>query len=256
MFGWQPFYYRTTRKVVSTLGALLNGMEMISYDANTQTELSRVTVPVIYEGKETFVTRLLADPTALRGTQINLPHMTYELKSFAYDPNRKLSPYIKNQAINTSNTTSYFQTAVPYTLSFDVNLYVRNQEDGMQIIEQIIPFFAPEYVVNLKYITANGSFVTEQLPFVLENISYQSDYEGPSGTVRMVTWTLQIAAHVLYFGPVPSANVIKEVIINFRNENTPNGNILAVMTDTVSPITANANSAYNVVTTIIEGSGA
>ena len=258
MFGFAPFYYRTTRKCINALGALLNGIEMVAYDANTQLEIKRVTVPVTYEGKETFVTRLEGDPTALKGSQINLPQMTYDLTSVTYEANRKLSPYIKNQAINNSNTTSWFQLAVPYVLTFDVNLYVRNQEDGMQIIEQIIPFFAPDYVISLKYIDVNAnnsSFIVEQLPFTLEDISYENSYEGPQGSVRMVTWTLRIAAHMLYFAPVPSANVIKEVIINFRNENTPNGNILAVVTDTVNPITANVGDNWNVITTVTQGPG-
>src|SRR5437879_2595054 len=97
MLGQSYFYYRTMRKVIIAFGAIFNGIEVQKRDANTQTELpGRMTVPVVYENKETWFTRLTADPDLLQGVQIKLPAMTYEMTSITYDPARKISGYLKN----------------------------------------------------------------------------------------------------------------------------------------------------------------
>ncbi|MGH7749781.1 MAG: tail sheath stabilizer and completion protein, partial [Candidatus Dormibacteria bacterium] len=216
------------------MGSLLNGIEVIQYDANTRIELARITVPVKFEGKETFIMRLLGDPTALKGVQLTLPIMSYDLVGFQYDTTRKLTPYIKNQLFNASNNTTRYACAVPYNINFEVNLYVRNEEDGLQVIEQIIPFFSPDYTIALKYVldANSGSWITEQVPFVLENINFSNQYEGATGTVRMLTWTLNFTAKALFFGPMPSSSVIKEVIINLYDveDVTIGGNTTVTMT--------------------------
>ena len=222
---------------------------MKKFDANTGAEISRITVPVTFEGKETFVTRLLSDPNLTRGTQINLPAMSYEFTGIKYEANRKLSPFQKATFISTGNTAVQFQMATPYIASFELNIYTRNWEDGAQILEQIIPFFNPDYTITLKYLVSGSDYVSENLPITLEDIEYKTEYEGPAGTVRNVIWTLNFTAHMLFYGPTPTNQVIKEVIINFRDYNS--GNNEAIMTSSVNPITANITDSWNVNTVIV-----
>lgn len=255
MFGFNSFYYQSTRKIIVALGALLNGIQINSIDtSNSANTFATTTIPVRFEGKETFLMRLATDPTALKGDQITLPTMSYDLLGISYDSQRKLSPYIKNQMFNTSNNTTQYACAAPYNLNFEVNLYVRNVEDGLQVIEQIIPFFTPDYTIQLKYLVnaASNTYVSEQVPFVFEGINYQNEYEGPAGTVRMVTWTMNFTAKALYFGPTPSNSVIKEVIINLRDGNSMN--VVSTIEASVDPISANVTDNYNVVVQVTESS--
>lgn len=260
-FGAGPFYYYTMRKITNTLGALLNGIDIVRYDtANTaQTLPGKVTVPVEYVGKETWFQRLTADPDATLGVQAQLPAITYELLGIQYDPTRKLSGYIKNYIVQSGNNATKFACAFPYNMNFEVNIWTRNIDEGFQVMEQIIPFFDPNYVVALKYLTETGAnnvqeFVVDEVPFVLENVRFNNDYTGGQGKVRMVTWTLDFTAKALFFGPTPQVGVIKEVIVNFRDYNS--GNLDAIIINTVNPITANKSDNWNVSTQILEGPAA
>ena len=246
----QYFYNQILRKVVVAFGAIFNGIKMKKFDSNTGVEISNVTVPVYFEGKETFVTRLLGDPTATRGVQIQFPVMSYEFMGISYDVARKISPFQKGQLQSQGNNTVQYQMATPYTAAFELNLYTRNWEDGAQILEQILPFFSPDYTLALKYLVNGSNYISEAVPIVLENVQYKTEYEGPAGTVRNVIWTLQFTAHILFYGPTPAAKVIKEVIINFRDYDS--ANIEAIIISQVNPITANVNDTWNVVTTILE----
>lgn len=255
MLGYQPFYWQTIRKIITVFGALFNGIEMVKYDPSTRVELGRITVPLTYEGKETFVTRLNADPTLTKGMQIVLPAMTYEFKNMQYAADRKVSSFVKNKILGTgqSNLLQY-SLATPYDLLFDLNLYVRNMEDGLQIIEQIVPFFAPDYTVSLKYLITATDWVSEDLPIVLEEIQFDNDYQGAAGSVRQINWTLTFKVKALFYGPIPNnSNIIKEVIVNLRDYNS--GNTQAVIDLTVNPPTANITDNWTINTTINEFTG-
>jgi len=243
----QPYYYyRTLRKIITAFGSLFNGIQMVTYnyDLNPPQMLNSITVPLTYEGKETYVTRLFSDPTALLGVQKALPSMTYDWVGMRYNAARKQSSYVTNQIFNNSSGATQQYLAVPYDLQFEVNLYVRNFEDGAQIIEQIIPLFTPDYTIAVKYLTSGSNFISQNMPIVFENIRYLNDYEGTAGKVRYITWTLDFNVQALFYGPLPQQGLIDDVIINLRDSYT--GNLDA----SVSVSQANANA--NIVTVITE----
>jgi hypothetical protein len=254
VLGYRPFYHQTMRKVLIAFGSLFNGLEMVKYaNEESREELGRITVPVTYEGKETFITRLEADPDLTAGVQIILPAMTYEMTGIKYDPQRKITQFIKNQLIQTSNSAIRFTPPVPYNMGIDVNLYVRNMEDGLQLIEQIIPFFATDYTVGVKYVMQDDNYISYDLPFILEDIQFNNEYEGPAGAVRKIVWTLNFNAKLWLFGPMPSTGIIKNVIVDIRDQNT--ANTLAEIDVRVNPITANVGDTYTIDTTITEIGG-
>lgn len=254
-FGSSPFYYSTMRKVHLALGALLNGIVVVKQNANG-TNLGQVTVDVTQSGKDPWYTRLVADPDLNLGVNLQMPAIAYEMTGIQYDPSRKITSYMKNYVVQHGNTAQSYAAAFPYNMNFEVNIAVRDMDDGFQILEQILPFFTPEYVVAIKYLTSTGtqtpSYVIDEVPFVLENVSFENDYQGTAGTTRAILWTLHITSKVLFFGPTPEIGVIKEVIVNLRNPES--GNAFSTITNTVNPFSANIGDSWNVLTTVVETS--
>lgn len=255
MLGMSPYYNRTLRKIIAAFGAIFNGIEIIKFDYTTTpaTELQRVTVPIKYEGKEDWLTRLYEDPDATRGVQVSLPSITWHMTNLRYRQDRRQSPFKAAILTESGNTATQVYNAAPYDIFFELYIYVRNMEDGYQIIEQILPVFSPEYSVTLKYVVDGNNFISQDLPFVLENVEYSNQYEGASGSVRIITWTLQFSAKAYFYGPQPSTAIIDESIINLRTADTgSNSNIAATITTTVNPIGANVTDSWTANTTITE----
>jgi hypothetical protein len=253
MLGIPPFYNQTIRRVMVAFGTMFKDTVVIKYDANTRAELGRSTVPIEYAGKETYIQRLDGDPTLQKGVQIVLPRMSFELLGMKRDENRQTSSYNKLTLCQTagSNAISSFSPGMPYDLNIQLNLYVRNQEDGLQVIEQILPFFTPDYTLNLKYLSCDGGCtVSEDLPFVLENINYSNNYEGPGGSVRYINWSLDFIAKTWFYGPLSSGSVIKTVDVNINDIDS--GNTQATIIITPNPPTANATDDYGFTTIIKE----
>lgn len=254
MLGMPPYYNRTLRKIVATFGAIFNGIEILKMNYDTGEELQRITVPIKYEGKEDWLTRLYEDPEATRGTQINLPSMTWQMTGLKYRADRRQSPFKPAQLSQTGNSAIQVYTAAPYDIFFEVYAYVRNMEDGYQIIEQILPVFSPEYSVTLKYLINENNYISQDLPFVLESVDYSDQYEGASGSVRIITWTLQFSAKAYFYGPQPPVGVITDSIINLRNEDSSNNsnNIEVVINTTIDPANANVTDSWSANTVITE----
>ena len=259
MLGNQWFYYRTLRKIVNSFGSLFNGIDMVSYNYDTMEEIKRITVPLTFEGKENYMTRLLSDPDLTKGVQIQLPRMSYDFKGLKYRPDRRQTMYKAGQLTQSGNNAQRVYTAAPYDVFLELYLYNRNMEDGLQIIEQILPTFAPDYSLSLKYLTtpnpanSNSSiWVSQDLPIVLQNIDFSNEYEGGAGKVRLITWTLQFNAKAFFYAGTTPFGVIKDVIVTLKDSNTDIS--LSTMNIEVNPITANISDSWNVNTTIVETS--
>jgi hypothetical protein len=212
MLGAKPFYYRTIRRNVISFGSIFNNIEMLKYAANTNAEISRVNVPLSYAGKENFLTRLLGNPDLHKPTQIVLPRMSFEMTNISYDPSRKLSSYLSsfNKSTNTSVSQQY--QGVPYNLDFELNLYVRNVEDGTQIIEQILPFFNPDYTISMNFV--DEMEIIRDVPILLESVDYDPNYSGTEETVRILTWTLKFKMKTYFFGPINTGALIRQSTAN------------------------------------------
>lgn len=225
MFGNNPYYFRTIRNCVVAFGSLFDNMVMVKY-IDGVTEQSRIVVPLIYDGKEDYITRLIDNPRLAKPVEITLPRASFEIKTYRYAPERKLNTYnnITIPSINGSAEQQY--QAVPWDLGFELCLYVRNVEDGTQLIEQILPTFVPSYTLTINYVPELG--IARNTPLTLNSVDCQNDYEGGApDKERTIIWTLGFTMQAQLFGPITSGKVITQVTSNFYINTTLGTNGLA-----------------------------
>ena len=133
------FYYQLTRKYVILFGNMFNNVSLIKTNKDTGVEIERLKVPIVYAPKEKYYARLRSDPDLERPMQVILPRMSFELTGFTYDASRKQNSLLRSAKGNSSTRTSSQYMGVPYDLTFDLQIYARNVDDGTHIVEQILP---------------------------------------------------------------------------------------------------------------------
>ena len=218
MFG-DPFYHSTLRKTVIAFGSLFDRLYVTRMQDGNQVKIK---VPIIYSSKEKYVQRYKdsfnRDNKDVAAVQIILPEIGYEIAEIAYDPSRKKPSVNKRIVEKPSNSDLYNSnyTEVPYNVNFNLTAYVRYMDDGLQIAEQILPYFTPDFTVAIKQNVLGGSSERMNIPFVLNTVNIGSDYEGSmdTGTPRMILWDLSFTARINLFGPMSVAGLIEEVNVN------------------------------------------
>ena len=213
----QRFYWGTTRKAIVAFGNMFNSITIDRKDASGNSE-ETLRIPLSYAPKSKFLARIQQQPSLDdRPVQVVLPRMSFEMLSLSYDFNRKISPLQQNRAINSSANTLDTQYApTPYNIQVSLYIYAKNQDDGLQIIEQIIPYFNPDYNLTMKTIPQMG--IKNDLPIILEGISFEDTYEGDFSDRRSIIWTLSFTMKLNYYGPINKQGVIKKVITNTYND--------------------------------------
>lgn len=206
-------YHRIIRKLVIGFGSLFDNITLTRYKTNGA-EDRKIKVPVIYSPKEKYVARLLGDPELNKKVQITLPRMSFDLLSMEYDASRK---QITNQKITASSggvgTKLSQYNPVPYNFEFSLYIYVRNIEDGTQIIEHILPFFTPEYTIKLNLVPTMG--IVKEVPIILNSVNYNIEYEGlQDSDTRVVIWTLNFTAKAFVYGSITENSIIRQSIVN------------------------------------------
>lgn len=211
MFG-HVFHHDTIKKYVIYFGTLFNDVYIRKTDGTNTTQ--NIKVPISYGPKEKFLTRLTQDPNFTRPVAIQLPRMGFELIDLNYAPERKL-PTINRMAVqhpSDSNRLSYQYSPVPYDLNFSLYLFVKQADDGTRILEQILPFFTPDWTATLNLdSTMQHKY---DVPVVLNSVSSQDTYEGDFISRRAIIWSLQFTMKGYIFGPTRKAKPIKTSIIN------------------------------------------
>lgn len=218
MLSKQHFYHRVTRKLVVAFGTMFNNLRLVRYNKAGTVEIERVTVPLSYAGKEKFYARITQDPTLNKEIMMTLPRMAFELTAITYDPLRKVSSHIDLFAPNSNGQLKKVKSA-PYNFDFTLSIYVRNTEDGTQIIEQILPYFSPDYTVTIDFLGLNNLKV--DVPFILNNVSYEVSNDTGSGEdTRMIIWTLTFTAKAYLYGLIDGdgGKLIKKVTANVYND--------------------------------------
>lgn len=212
MFG-HSFYHGTLRRYVIMFGNLFNEIQINRFDSlgnKTQT----VHVPIAYGPKQRFIERALVDPTGFKTVSITLPTIGFAMNSMTYAPQRKIGSGLKYK--NSFNTTtknfSSVYSPIPYDFSFSLFIMTRNSEDGIQIIEQILPFFTPDFTVTMKVLPEMG--ITLDVPIELTTISSDDTYEGDFETKRVLTWDLDFIVKGYLFGPVTKTPYITDAEIS------------------------------------------
>jgi len=211
MFNY--FYHERIRKSVAMFGSLFNGIYVLRKDSSGQV-LSQVKVPLAYAPREKFLDRIRENPDLRENSQVavKLPRMSFEMTSLAYAPERQLNKQIKFNYTTEGSITSRdsIQQQCPYTLTFQLNVYARQQDDALQIVEQIIPYFNPQYSLTIKPFSGISDFL-EDVPIVLNGVTYSDDYEGVLEQRRTIIYTLDFSMHASFFGPIESSGIIRDV---------------------------------------------
>jgi hypothetical protein len=211
-----PFYHQLTRKAVILFGRLFDDIYLVRKNNQTGKETQRFLVPIIYAPKEKMVTRVLSDPDLLRQVQTILPRMSFEITGISYDSARKQNSMLKSAKANTATRASSMYMGVPYDITFSLNIYARNIDDGTQIVEQILPFFNPDFTVTTNMIPDLGFL--KDVPVILNSVGNDITYEGNYDSVRYVNWTLTFTMKTYYYGPISYPKIIRTVYANLWND--------------------------------------
>jgi hypothetical protein len=193
------FYNRIIRKMVVGFGNIFNDITLVRYNPDLS-EAQRMLVPIIYAPKEVYVKRLEEDPVLGKKVQTTLPRLSFELNGFTYDATRKLNTNVKNFAQTSQGLISQYNP-IPYNFDFNLYLYVRNIDDGAQIIEHILSYFTPDYTIKLNLVPEMG--IIKEVPVVLNSASQDIDYEGDyQRDTRVIIWTLNFTVKGFIFGKI------------------------------------------------------
>lgn len=174
-------------------------------------------VPLSYSPKQKFLTKIRQQPNVdTQNIQIVLPRMGFELVSLDYDPARKVGTQQQTRSITNPNLAKSLYAPTPYNLNVLLYIYAKNQDDGLQIVEQIIPYFNPDYNLTLKAIPELN--LQNDLPIILSSIGFSDDYEGDLSTRRAIVWTLSFTMKLNFYGPATNRGLIKRVTATTFND--------------------------------------
>ena len=194
-------------------GNLFNNIH-IDRRSSTGTITQTLKVPLAYAPKQKFLARIAAQPQSFEQSfETYLPRLAFEMTGIVYDPNRRVSFIQQNRSVNnTSNTLNAQYAPSPYNINIMLYAYTKNQDDGLQIIEQILPFFNPDFNLTINAIPALG--ITNDLPIILDSITYEDDYEGDFTARRAIIWTLSFTLKLNFFGPINKQGFIRNTTVN------------------------------------------
>lgn len=250
MFG-HTYYHETIRRYVILFGTLFNDIYIKRYDSQgNQTNMIRI--PITYGPKDKVLARLNADPNLDRPYSIILPYITFQITNIKYAQDRKLTSTGRQPYLAASkNYSTYVYNPVPYDLEFQMSIIVKNAEDGSKILEQILPFFTPDWTTTIKIIDDPSIII--DVPLVLNTIQSQDNWEGAIGDRRYLTWTLNFTMRGQLFGPIAKSKIIKKAITNVAFNSNVSTNLTTSYNDrrvdeiiTVTPgLTANGTPTSN-----------
>ena len=251
----QQFYHETMRKVVVAFGTIFNNINIVRTNSSGAVTQS-MKVPLAYGPKQKFLTRLREDPNLNKKVALTLPRIGFEISGIAYDPSRKLNSIQKFKKTNNSDsgkTMSSQFMPVPYNMDFELVVMAKQSDDALQIVEQILPFFQPDYTITLNDNTSMGT--TRDVPIILTGVTYSDEYEGSFEDRRVLTYTMSFTAKFYLYGPVTDQKVIKQVQVDQYTDmpvNAPKRE--QRYTVAPSPVTADAddNFGFNETTSFFE----
>ena len=210
----QYYYHEILRKTIISFGTIFNDIKIRHRDGAGK-ESSEMRVPLAYGPMQKFLARLEQQADLNRAVQITLPRMSFETTNIAYDATRKSGITQTVKATDGNKLRKVFMP-VPYNVGFELNILVKLNDDALQIVEQILPYFQPSFNVTVDLVNVIGE--KRDIPIVLDNISFQDDYEGDFATRRALIYTLNFTAKTYLFGPVSdsSEGLIKKVQVDYH----------------------------------------
>ena len=252
MFG-EHFYHKKIRNTVIAFGTIFNNVNIKRLDSSGN-PLQNIKVPLSYSPKEKFLARLDAQQD-LTGDDskvaITLPRMSFEITGYSYDATRKLNKNQKITKVTTNADTTKLNNQympVPYNVNFSLNVYTANSDDGLQIIEQILPFFQPDYTVTM--IEDRTMDTKRDIPFILNSVDYEDSYTGSLTSMRRIIYTLSFTAKVYLYGPISTSAVIKKVSADLYSDTGSNAPRVERVTVQPTPTSADKDDTYTYTTTL------
>ena len=251
MFGTH-FYNEGLRKLTIAFGQLFNNI-VIQNTSSTGAVTKRIRVPLAYAPKEKFLVRLeqQANLQEDREVSITLPRLGFEITGLSYDASRKLNKLNKTIRVKSSEEgkkLNFNYTPVPYNINFSLYSFTATAENGLQIVEQILPFFQPEYTVTMNVVPEMQ--IKRDIPIILNSVSYEDTYSGDFTTRRAVIYTLSFTAKTYLYGPMSNQGIIKTVQSDLGADTDPVLTRDERIVITPNPTTADADDDFGFTTTI------
>ena len=237
------YYHQIIRKTIISFGTLFNAI-YIRHDDKDGDTYSEMKVPLAYGPSQKFLARLEQQADLNKPVQITLPRMSFEMTNVSYDSTRKTGVTQTFKASDGEKIKKVFMP-VPYNIGFELNILTKINDDALQIVEQILPFFQPSFNLTVDLVTAIGE--KRDIPIVLDSINFQDDYEGDFSTRRALIYTLSFTAKTYLFGPVPetSQGLIKKAQIDYHTDvDTKNAKREVRYTVEPDPITAGPDDDF------------
>jgi hypothetical protein len=208
------FHHNTLRKYVILFGTIFNNI-YVTRQNNEGVTIQTLKVPLSYGPKEKYLARLEGNPGLDNKIAMTVPRISFEMTTFQYDPDRKLNSLNRRM----KNNKSQYQP-VPYNIGFRLSILVKNAEDGTKIVEQILPYFTPDWTASVHLIPDLEEDPWD-IPIILNDVSTEDTYEGNFETRRAIIWTLDFTLKGYLFGPTKTigsgdGGVIKYINVNFR----------------------------------------
>ena len=254
---FEYFYHQKIRKAVAMFGTMFNNINVVRTDASGGT-LSQVRVPLAYAPREKYLARIQADPDLRENTRValKLPRLAFEITSISYDPNRKIpklnrfSVQKKGQADRDLRGSLY--SPVPYIISFQLNAFTKTQDDALQIVEQIIPYFAPQYTLTIKPF-AEYPTIKEDVPITIQGVNFQDDFEGSLEQRRTIIYSMDFTMNINFYGPIREASLINRATGNLETGDSAGvSNIVQKVIVTPNPADASPDETFGFAVSTLE----
>ena len=199
----QYYYHEIIRKTIIGFGTLFNDIH-IRHAGEGGTNHSEIKVPLAYGPSQKFLARIQQQADLNKAVQITMPRMSFEMTNISYDATRKSSLVQTFKACDDGSRAKKVFMPVPYNIGFELNILSKLNDDSLQILEQILPYFQPHFNLTIDLIDSIGE--KRDIPIILESIGFQDDYEGNFDTRRALIHTLQFTAKTYLFGPVADSS--------------------------------------------------
>ena len=245
MFG--HFYNQGMRKMTVAFGQVFNNIQIKR--TGSDSTIQSIRVPLAYAPKEKFLVRLDQQPNLEdRQFAVTLPRMGFEISGIEYDGSRKLTKVQKFKTTKTNTGVMNFNyMPVPYNISYNLYCFTATAEGGLQIVEQILPYFQPDYTVTINVVPEMG--IKRDVPIVLNNINYEDSYSGDFESRRAVIYTLNFTAKTYLYGPASTQKVIRETQADMHTD-LPAATREERITVVPNPESADADDDFGFTTTI------
>jgi hypothetical protein len=192
------YYHQIIRKTIIAFGTVFNEIHIQHKNSNDDTT-SDMRVPLAYGPMQKFLARIEQQPELNKPIAMTLPRMSFEMTSIQYDATRKVGVTQTFKASDGTNLKKVFMP-VPYNIGFELNILAKLNDDALQIVEQILPYFQPAFTLTVDLVDSIGE--KRDIPIVLDSVSFKDDYEGDFSTRRSLIYTLQFMAKTYLFGPI------------------------------------------------------